>query len=242
MKKLTAFFAAAAMLIGLVSVANAEITVGAAANLGLYNKYLFRGFDLSGNQGVIQGGVDLTYKDFTLSYWSNFQTHSAPGFNRSKITETDITLNYTFSPSTLVTMNVGNTYYSLDSINDTNELYLKTTLNTLLSPTLTVYWDWDEARAQHMTGLYYTLSVGHTFNPAKNIAVNLSGLVSYNEENWSVGDFNNLHNYELGASVDYSLTDKIKITPSYLYSNAFNRGRSGINDESLFGIKAAYSF
>lgn len=242
MKKITAFVAAAIMTIGLVSAASAEIKVTGDAYVGLYNKYLFRGFDLSGNQGVVQGGVDLTYKDFTLSYWSNFQTHAAPGYTRSKITETDITLNYTFSPTQLLTMNVGNTYYSLDSFKDTNELYLKTTLNTLLSPTLSIYWDWDEARTQDMTGLFYTLSVGHTFNPVKNVAWNLGALVSYNQENYSVGDFNNLHNYELSTSIDYSLTDNIKISPSYTYSNAFNRSRSHINDESLFGIKAAFNF
>ncbi|MSM40639.1 MAG: hypothetical protein GJT30_13575 [Geobacter sp.] len=235
---------AALLTATVASIASAEDKVSGDAYLGTYSKYLFRGLDSSANQYVVQGGMDLSYKNITLSYWTNVQTRGAGVYKRSDNTETDITLNYAFAPFELVSMNVGNTFYTFDvpGVNDTNELYLKATLNTLLAPTLAVYWDWDESTKN---GLFYTLSVGHTIQAMKNLGVNLGALVSYNMENPSASAaYNNLHNYELSVSADYSLTDQIKISPSYLYSNAFNSvaRNAGVNDESVIGIKAAFVF
>jgi hypothetical protein len=252
MKKfLSIITVAAALATAITSVASAEIKVSGDVYAGPYSKYLFRGHDLSGNQWVVQGGADLTYKDVTLSYWSNYQTHAFEYGNRSDVTETDITLNYAFSPSKLLSMNVGNTYYTFDGLRDTNELYLKTALNTLLTPTLAIYFDWDEAQSDTYdgTGLFFTLSVGHSFELAKGLNWNFGALASYNMENISADfskdtKYNNLHNYELSTSIDYSLTDAIKISPSYFYSTAFNHNarKIGMKDENVFGIKAAFIF
>ena len=152
-----------------------------------------------------------------MSRWS-----AGLALKAGNVTETDITLNYAYKPVELLTLNVGNIYYNLagSGSNDTNELYLKATLNTLLSPTFAVYYDWDKAKE---TGLFYTLSVGHSLELMKNLGLNLGALASYNmKSDYSTGNYNNMHNYELTASLDYSLTDNIKISPNYLYSNAFN--------------------
>ncbi len=213
---------------------------------GMYNKYLFRGIDLSGNQWVTQFGADLGYKGFTLSYWSNLMTHQGGGYKAGEITETDITLNYTFTPIELLTFNVGNTFYSLENLRDTDELYVKTTVNTLLSPTLAIYWDCKMAKS---AGLFYTFSVGHTFPLMNNLGLNLGALISYNQSNYSAQywgiDYNNWHNYEFSASMDYSVTEKLKISPSFTYSNAISskaRELGGVSDESLYGLKVTYTF
>jgi len=232
-----------------VSAARAEVKVSGDVYAGMYNKYLFRGIDLSDNEWVSQFGADLSYKGFTLSYWSNLLTHDIAdtAFDSGDISETDVTLNYSFSPVKLLTFNVGNTFYSLENAEDTNEIYLKTTLNTLLSPTLSLYWDWDQSEE---TGLFYTFSVGHTFELVKGLGLNLGALVSYNQQNFSVSeDFSNWNNYELSAGLDYSVNDNVKLSASYTYSNAIShKARQlggaglGINDESLFGFKAAFIF
>ena len=253
MKKFSVVFVAIFLcVVSMVQVAKAEDTLTGDVYIGMYNQYLFRGIDLSDNQWVSQFGADMGYKGFTLSYWSNLITHAGNVLGTvpvkaGDITETDITLNYGFTPIDLLTFNVGNTYYSLEGGPDTNELYLKTTVNTLLSPTLAIYWDYDEASK---AGLFYTFSVGHTFAVNKNLGVNLGALVSYNQSNWSVTanqEANNWNNYELSVSADYTLPclDKLKITPSYTYSNAIShemREKAGIRDESLYGIKATYNF
>lgn len=229
-----------------VSSARAEIQVSGDVYAGMYNKYVFRGIDLSGNQWVSQFGADLTWKGLTLSYWSNLMTHEGGGYKAGEITETDVTLNYTFTPIELLTFNVGNVFYSLEGLRDTDELYLKTTLNTLLSPTFSVYWDCKMARS---AGLFYALSVGHSFELLKNLTLNLGALVSYNQSNYSAQlsgvDYNNWHNYELSTGLDYAVTDNVKVSASYMYSNAVSskaRDLGGVNDESVFGVKAAFNF
>ena len=140
-----------------VSTARAEIKISGDVYAGMYNKYIFRGVDLSDNKWVSQFGADLSYKGLTLSYWSNLLTADGTilgsRFESGDLSETDITLNYTYTPIELLTFNVGNTFYSLENFEDTNELYLKTTVNTLLSPTFAIYWDWDQSKE---TGLFYT--------------------------------------------------------------------------------------
>lgn len=233
---------AAAVLVSVATLAVAEVKVSGDVYVNPASKYVWRGYDLSEGRGVVQGGVDITYKDFTVSYWSNEQMVSGPSLKAGDVTETDITLNYTFKPVDLLTFNVGNIYYNFDGLADTNDLYLKATLNTLLSPTLAVYYDWDKAKE---TGLFYTLSVGHSFELMKNLGLNLGALASYNmKSDYSTGNFNNMHNYELSASLDYSVTDNIKISPNYLYSNACSSiaREAGVTDQSIVGLKAAFLF
>jgi opacity protein-like surface antigen len=247
MKKFGIFFVACALcVVAMASTAKAEVAVSGDVYAGLYNKYIFRGIDLSGNQWVSQFGADLSYKGFTLSYWSNLMTHKGGGYDAGEISETDVTLNYNFTPIELLTFNVGNTFYSLEGLRDTDELYLKTTVNTLLSPTLGIYWDCKMAKS---TGLFYTFSVGHTFELVKNLGLNLGALVSYNQSNFSAQfngiDYNNWHDYELSTGLDYSLTDNVKLSAVYTYSNALTsqaRELGGVSDESLYGVKAAFSF
>lgn len=245
MKKI--IFAVAAILSVAAGVAMAEDKVTGDVYINPASKYVFRGLDLSQNRGVVQGGVDVSYKNFTVSYWSNEQMVSgyapATTYKAGQTTETDITLNYAYSPVEALTLNMGNTYYTLSGAPNTNEVYLKATLNKLLSPTFAVYYDWDKNRNN---GLFYTLSVGHTMELAKNIGLNLGALASYNMENPSASTlkYNNLDNYELSASIDYTINDKFKITPNYLYSNAFNSTArlGGVKDQSVIGLKAAFVF
>lgn len=252
MKKIL-FAVAAVLSLAAASVAVAEDKptedkVTGAVYVNPASKYVWRGYNLSESRGVMQGGVDVSYKNFTVSYWSNEQMFSgyspATTYKAGQTTETDITLNYAYTPVEMLTLNVGNIYYNLggSDLADTNELYLKATLNKLLSPTFAVYYDWDKARK---SGLFYTLSVGHTVELAKNLGLNVGALGSYNmKSDYSTGDYNNLHNYELTASIDYTIAGKFKISPNYMYSNAFNSTarQNGVKDQSIVGLKAAFVF
>lgn len=221
----------------------AAIEVEGDVYAGVYDKYLWRGFNLSGSEPVAQGGVDLTSGNFSLSYWTNVQlsSDSGEGYKSGEATENDLTLDYSRDITDLVSISVGNIYYMLDGIDDTNELYLSVGLSTILEPTLTVYYDWDEAQEN---GLYYTASVGHTFDLMEKLSLSLGALLSYNDESdYAVGDYSDWHDYELSASAEYAVTDQLSVSPSFLYSSGISDdAKMAIDSEMVSGLTVTFTF
>lgn len=245
----------------------ADPTVTGDVYIGPISNYLFRGnsFSKPGSDFAIQGGIDLYYKAFTLSYWGNAlnrysrSVYSDPdtgeftGYKRSKVNETDLILDYAV-PYTIpyldnLKFNVGTQYFAVDGTEDTNEFYVKASYDTLLKPTLTVYWD---NLAATRAGLFYTASISHKITIERNLyALNLGALVSYNQNNPNAaftaegdGVYSGWHNYELTASFDYTPTANITITPSYMFSNYVSDKAQafGIKAQNAFGIKAMFAF
>ena len=244
-KQLSVVFVALLMFVGtLAPSAHAAVSVTGDAYVGYFSKYLWRGENLSGGTPVVQAGADLSTQGITLSYWTNWQTkedvilgnHTDSG----ELTETDVTLDYTYDINKLVSASVGNIYYSLEG-QDTNELYAGASFNTLLSPAVKIYWDYDQAKED---GYFITASVGHSFELMNKLGLNLGALVSYNgASDFSVGDYHNWHNYELSASLDYSVTDQISISPSFVFSSPISdSARENIDDETMAGLNATFSF
>jgi len=230
------------------SPALAAIEVEGDAYVGYYDKYLWRGFDLSGGTPVVQGGVDLSAKGFTLGYWTNIQTKddflfddpSAP-LEAGNATETDITIDYTFSPTDMVSVSVGTIWYALDGANDTKEAYLSVGLDTILEPSFTVYYDYDEADEN---ALFYAASIGHSISVTDDLSVGLGALVSYNDESdYAVGDYSDWHNYELSANVDYAINDQLSVSASYLFSEGISdEAKEAIDSDSVAGLSVTFAF
>lgn len=221
----------------------AAIEVEGDAYLGVYDKYLWRGFDLSGGKPVAQGGVDLTSGAFSLSYWTNVQLSSdnGEGLKSGEATENDFIIDYSRDITDLVSISVGNIYYMLDGLDDTNELYLTVSLSTILEPSASVYYDWDEADE---TGLYYTVSVGHSFDLMEKLSLSVGALAGYNHESdYAVGDYSGWHNYELSTSAEYSITDQLSISPSLLFSSGIcDDAKDAIDSEVLGGVAVTFTF
>lgn len=246
MKKLVFLLVAAALTFGTVSSALAEAEVSGGAYVGVFDKYLWRGADLSGSKPVAQGGVDLSVGGFTLSYWSNFQLRNAldDGYRSGELNETDITLDYSFDANNLLSVSVGNILYAVEDAEDTNELYLGVTLNTLLSPSLTVYYDWDE-----FSGTIFTVAaIGHDFALVDKLALSLGASASYymvDSDFTGAKSENFLHNAELSASLNYALTKQLSISPSILMSVPLSDDAediTGIDDEIVSGLSLVFSF
>lgn len=227
----------ATVVLALATAASAEIKVTGDAYIGVFDKYLWRGGDYSGSTPVVQGGMDLSANNVTLSYWTNAQLKGDEGYVGGDANETDITLNYALPVGDLLTLNVGNIYYTFEGGHDTNELYLAATLNTILAPTLKGYYDWDENK----DALFYTLSIGHSLALGK---VTLTGgaLASYSGGN---GGAHEPWNAELSAKADIALTDQIKVTPSFIYSEPLSedaRALDGISTEMASGLTVTMTF
>lgn len=242
MKKLIVI-AFALALVAVSTPALATIEVEGDAYVGVYDKYLWRGFDLSGGKPVAQAGVDLTAGNFTLSYWTNLQLSSdaGEGYKSGEATENDIIIDYSRDLSELVSISVGNIYYMLDGLPDTNELYFSTALSTILEPAVTVYYDWDEAQGD---GLYFTASIGHSYELSDALGLSIGALVGYNQESdYAVGDYSDWHNYELSASIDYAVTDQLSVSPSFLFSSGISDdAKESIDSETVAGVSVTLTF
>jgi len=251
MKKLVKVIILAVVLVAGVSSYAAAVEASGDVYAGVYSQYLWRGIDFSGNLPVIQGGTDISLGKFTVSYWTNMQLVTEEEFaefgQSGEITETDLVLDYSTDLSDLVSLSVGNityTFNAADALPTTNELYVSTTFNTLLSPSLTVYWDWDEAQKDNVEGLFFTAAIGHTIELMDKAALNLGALISYNKENFGVAlPYSDFHNYELSASIDFTPMENLTVTPSLLFSEALSDdAKDALESHLVSGLNVSYAF
>jgi hypothetical protein len=209
----------------------------ADAYVGVYNDYVWRGFNLTGtdsdgddNDFVIQGGADVSFDNFTVSYWFN-------ATEDMDVNEVDIVLDYSFDINEMVSMSVGNILYEVEG-EVTNEVYLGVGLGTILEPSLTYYYDYDEFAGTS----FVTASVGHSFDLTEQASLSLGGLVSYADDG---EDYNAMHNGELSAGLDFAVTENITLSASALFSTPISdeaEDDAGLDDEAVVGLSVAAAF
>ena len=191
--------------------------------------YLWRGFDLSEGDPVVQGGIDISFKGFTLGFWGNYD------IDDTKLNETNVILDYTFDASELLSVSLGHILYAVDGADTTGELYAGVTFNTLLEPNLTIYYDYDEFAGD----IFVTASIGHSIAVAENLDLSLGALASYYRND----DYNELHNAEFSAGIDYALTDQITLGASGIFSTPISsQAKDAIDDEFMAGLTLTLSF
>lgn len=241
MKKL-ALALISVLLLGSTFAVNSQaaITVEGDVYAGIWDKYLWRGYDLSNSRPTIQAGLDLTITEgWTLSTWHNWQLTSGPDYNAGELNETDVILTYAFDLGDMISMSVGDIWYMIDG-EDANELFASATFNTMLSPTLKISWDWDKSEED---GLFYTFDISHSFDLGQwmeKTTLNLGALVAYNQHSdgattGTEDDYAGWHNYELSASIDYALTDQLTISPIFIFSSGISSGAKNAIDTETAG-------
>jgi uncharacterized protein (TIGR02001 family) len=245
MKKWSVLLVSVFMLaVGFASQAHAKIEVEGDVYAGIWDKYMWRGFNLSDSRPTIQAGIDLTLgSGWTLSTWHNWQLTSGPNWNAGELNETDVILTYAFDLGDMISMSVGDIWYMIEG-EDTNELFVTFTLNTLLSPNLKISYDWDRAEED---GLFYSFDISHTFDLGQwvpNTALNLGALVSYNQHaDGTVADYAGWHNYELSASIDYALNDQMTISPIFIFSSPISSAAKDLIDtETAAALNLTFAF
>lgn len=234
MKKL--ILMAAVLVVMTATSALAEIKVTGDAYVGAFDKYLWRGFDLSGSQPVVQGGMDLTFKNLTLSYWTNAQinTDKGEGFKGGEANENDITVNYAIPVGEIASVNIGNIYYTMEGLADTNEIYASAALNTLLTPTVKAYYDWDEFKDDR----FYTLNIGHSI-ALGNMNLGLGALASYADNDASHEPWN----AELSAGLNIPVIEQVSVKPTFLYSTPLgDDAKEALDTEMTGGLTVTLAF
>lgn len=211
------------------------------------SQYIWRGYELSRNSIVVQPSATIGYKGFSANVWGNLDTR--PYFSGTGDTsytstwnETDLTLSYTKNLG-LFNIGAGYIYFGLGSLNkdapdraDVQEIFAMLSLNTVLSPTLTVYKDID-----HYRNWYFLFGVSHTFEFNKMVSLKLAASASYllstyadatlfnagagyggypkfdSKSQVTDDKFSNFHDGSVTVSLPIKLTGHITITPTISY-------------------------
>ena len=238
-----------------------EETPTADLSVAALSAYIWRGQELSKDSIVFQPSMTVGYKGFAANFWGNLDTdpHENLGDGTNNWNETDFTLAYARGFGSL-SSELGYIYYGLDGADDSQELYLSLGLDTLLSPTLTVYREF-----AHYPGWYLLLGISHALELKENISLELGGSVSYlagdseddypeiDDDGEPTGDkFSNLHDGTISASLPITVTEYVTVTPSIAYifplsSDAENRmeALSVEGDETDFvygGVTVSFAF
>jgi hypothetical protein len=153
----------------------------------LFSKYVWRG-QLINDENVFQPSTTLKYLGFTASLWSNLDItdyHDSDG----EFTEYDWTLTYSGNmPGTdIINYTIGAIYYDFpDSDLNTTEVFGSLCLNTLLSPTISVYRDIDEYE-----GIYTSFGLSHNMEKIFMLGADMSvGMMLSANIGWGNGKYN----------------------------------------------------
>jgi len=222
----------------------------ASADIAILSKYIWRGQELSRDSIVVQPSITVSYMGFSGNLWGNLNTDQYKSDEDHNWNETDFTLSYGKGFG-MLSVEGGYIYYGLDACDDTQEVYLSLGLDTLLSPSLTVYKDIDA-----YPSWYFLLGISHAFEITEKVSLELSGSISYllsdNEDDYPeiddgtpTGDeFENFHDGVISASLPIAVTKYITITPSLAYTFPLSsdasdemewRSKKGDDDNFLYG-------
>jgi hypothetical protein len=236
-----------------------EAKPSASADIGVFSQYIWRGFALSRDSIVIQPSTTVSYKDVSFNLWGNLDTdlYTDPN-DEAQFDETDMTLSYDKNFG-MVSLGAGYIYYGLDGVDDSQEIYLSLGLDTLLSPTLTVYRE-----IAHLPSWYISLGISHSFELPKEITLDLGGSIGYyasddddfveidDNGNATTDKYNALHNGLISVGLTIPVGKYFSVVPMIAYSfplsneadNLIKSGDFSDNKSDFFygGVTASLSF
>ena len=218
----------------------------AYAEMSIYSHYVWRGTKLS-DKAVLQPNIGFIYNNFGFDLWSNYDLEN------NEHNETDYTLDYTISHN-LIEVIVGYVHYANEGpeSSETSEFFLSTSYDTLLSPSLTLYYDNDEG-----DGGFVELSGEHTVNLADSFDTTISAVVSYNMDHAGMGtdedgkEFSNLYHAEVSISIPFELNNDISLEAVAAHAFALNddseyaisdNSNDGDDSVTYVGVTASLSF
>jgi hypothetical protein len=229
MKTFKALMAGIALVLITVSGVVAEDTKGTGfASVDVMSNYVWRGQRLSKDM-VVQPSVGIAYGAFSTNLWSNWDRQTGDH------NETDLTLDYALSFGKLG-LNTGYIYYGVTGSN-TQEVYVAVSYDAIFKPKLTLYYDIEKGN-----GGFAVLALGHSFELAKDIPLNLGASAGYNLKNKVMGldssgnKFSGPYYGEVTAAVTVPVTKAISATPKIAYDFAL-----GSDARDIFkGLNAGY--
>jgi uncharacterized protein (TIGR02001 family) len=211
----------------------------ASADIGVFSKYIWRGFELSDDGLVIQPSATVGYKGFSLNLWGNLDTNYMS--DDAEFSETDMTLSYATDIGP-VALDVGYIYYALDG-SDTGEFYVSAGFGTLLSPALSIYRDIDG-----FPGWYVNFGISHSVEFGNGMSLDLAASVGYMDVDDT--DYQEMHDGFVSVGLTIPLGQYFSLSPSIAYSFglsseadlAFETGPNNESDFLVGGVTISMAF
>ena len=160
-----------------------EARVTGNGTLGVYNQYIFRGYEIGKSGLVIQPSLTASYKGFSASLWGNIDTNqrstktadfSSESMDHKKgWNETDLTLSYTY-PIGKLSLTGGYIYYNTKYAVETEEIFGTIALDVVSKPALSIYRD-----ISNYQSTYLNLSFAHSFSLVKEMTLDLGASFGY---------------------------------------------------------------
>ncbi len=171
-------------------------------NFAFESEYVFRGVQLATES--FQPSIDFGYEDFYLGLWTNQPIEDGSA------DEIDYYAGYQFAATDLISVDLGATVYHYPDTtgdNDTLESFVGLNFDTIASPAVYVFYDYD------LEAFTYEASVGHSFNVDEDNAIVVgatAGYVSLDDSNISNSPSEYFY---YGASADwvYTLSETAKL-------------------------------
>ncbi len=220
-KLLLALFGAVMIMAAWSSAAFAgEESPSVNVDLALSSKYVWRGL-LVTDDPVLQPSLTIGYKKLSLNFWANHDLTDRGASGESEITEFDYTLDYSSSADKF-SYSLGVIQYTFPDVGEgTTELYGSIGYDFVVSPTLAIYYDTDEAG-----GIYANLGLGYSL-PLPEVAelsasLDLSGSIGYASSGWNElyygVDDSAFVDLLLTATLNIPIDEHITVVPYVSYS------------------------
>ena len=214
------------------------------------SKYVWRGMLLV-DDWVVQPSLNLGLGGFTFNLWGNYEPTDQTGHEK-EFTELDLTLEYAFEAGKF-SFPVGVIHYLFPNTSAlaTTELYAGVAYDWLISPSLTVYHDLDQAAG----GTYLNLAAAYSYQvpglpSGVSLGVELSASLAYATSDYLQAYFGvdkaAWSDWSLGLALPLGVLDgRLTFTPAVSYSDLVDselRDTTPDHGNLVFGLSATMSF
>lgn len=212
------------------------------------SKYVWRGLNLTDGT-VWQPDAWVSAYGFTFNVWGNMDLTDIND-HEGEFNEVDYTFNYAGEYDKL-SYTGGVIHYAFPNtdFNSTWEAYGSLGYDTLLQPSLNVYYDFDEA-----DGFYGMLALGHSFElpqvaESVTMSLDLSTHVGFASKNWNAfyygAEETAFVDYVAGVTLPIGIGEHLTVSPSVSYSTVLDKTlrTNAVNDHNfIYGATVSASF
>ncbi len=204
------------------SPAQAKIEVSADLEVAFNSKYVWRGIVVV-DDWVAQPSVTVGVGDFSFNVWGDYMLTDENN-RKNEFDEIDLTADYTFSLGKF-SIPVGIIHYTFpgSTAPATTELFAGVSYDWVITPSLTIYYDVDEAHGAYVLGsLGYSLelpSSSKTVSWSLDLGASIAyGSSDYNDFYYNNTDKGGFTDYVLSLAVPIGIGQYLTITPQVLWT------------------------